>query len=235
MWKSKKYFLMIWTIFVGFFNALLFICVSLAKDSEKYFKSPGFWTIYAFIMFALIALLIVDLVANKNPQARIRSSLDTCFIFVCVNIALGIILLIISAFIKTPFPFIAAFIPFLVVLAILAVYFVFSMKNEAMLQENPQLVPEVISMAELPEYLNTINQQVSDSATKTLLQQAIDLSKNYTESMGNEDVLRVEKSIFEYARRIRIDVKQGQNVNIFNNIQKVIDLLKDRENYVNKK
>jgi hypothetical protein len=234
MFKTKKYFILLWAIVVALFNVLLFVCCSSVKDPNHYYQSSGFWTIYAFIMFGFISVFVVGFFTNRG-QARIAAPLLTCAMYAGINLVVGIILLIISAFLKNPFPFLAAFLPFFIILAIVALFFVFSAKNQEMLKENPQLVPEVLSMGELAGYLEAVKNQVAAPAARTLLDQAIEAARHYTESMGNEDVTRKEKSIYEYARRVRIDATKHQEVNIFNNIQKVIDLLQERENYISEK
>lgn len=84
---SLYYYLAIWAVVVGLFNALLFI---IDKN-----HTTTFWVTYGFVMGSFVMNLVGFMIAPRNKQ-RINTVTTFCFMYAVVCLLSGIIFLYFS-------------------------------------------------------------------------------------------------------------------------------------------
>ncbi len=215
---GKKYYWIIWAVIAGLFNALLFLLV----DPEN--RKAAFWTAYGFIMAGFAFNILGFYLAPQNSE---RLNPITTFSFVYTGIALVFGFII---FFFPNCPMLVVLIPMLIILAIFIVLCVFGAMNLEQIKENPQKRPEIFSMNSLIDYLLDIQNKSTDVAVRNKINDLAHyiMSASPTDE-NNEAALEIEKQIFEYASFINKNVEYGEITNVFNNIDKVKKLVKERE------
>lgn len=214
---SLCYYLVIWAVVVGVFNILLFI---LDKNHNS-----EFWVTYSFVMVSFVINLIGFMVTPRQKQ-RINSITTFCFIYALVSLIAGIIFFIIGN------ANIAIIISIFVVIAgIFIILNVFGTINQKQIKEyNVENKMTIADMSSLVTYLQDIQKNSDNVAIRNSINDLVNFVMGATPNKNNlEEVESIEKQIFEYSTFIKKNVQQDEVNNVFYNIDKVKQLLKERE------
>ena len=213
---SLYYYLAIWAVVVGLFNALLFI---IDKN-----HTTTFWVTYGFVMGSFVMNLVGFMIAPRNKQ-RINTVTTFCFMYAVVCLLSGIIFFI---FPKVPVAVIICV--YLVFTAAFVILLVFGMMNQTQIKENPQKQQEVFDMSQLVTYLQDIQKLSTNVAVRNGINDLVNFAMGATTNIKElPEVEEVEKQIFEYASFIKKNVEHDEVNNVFYNIDRVKKLLKERE------
>ena len=218
---AKKYYALVWLLDVALFNVLVFLLVK----SEN--RLDAFWTSYSFITIGFLLNLASFYLVKPNSE-RINPLTTFSLIYTVVALIYGIIMFFIPSA-----PFLVAFIPLLVMLVVFSIMGVFGVMNLEMIKSNPQKTPVVFTMSELVEYLQETQKLSSDVAVRNKINDLAYFAMSArVSSEENKELEDVEKQIYEYATFIRKNVERNEITNVFNNIEKVRKLIKEREQLI---
>lgn len=213
---SLYYYLAIWAVIVGLFNALLFI---IDKN-----RNAAFWLTYGFVMGSFVINLIGFMIAPRNKQ-RTNAITTLCFMYAIICLLSGIIFFIFPNIYVT-----VIICVYLVLTALFIVLLVFGMMNQKQISANPQKQKELFNMSQLITYLQDIQKISTNVAVRNgindLVNFAMGATPNDKELKAVEDI---EKQIYEYSSFIKKNVERDEVNNVFYNIDKVKNLLKERE------
>lgn len=215
---NSKYYFIVWAVLLALYNVIVFLITSEET------RLTAFWVSYGFVMGGFAANVVSALLDfPDNEKLNPLTSFSFTFVVVCQLV--NIIFLIVPTA-----PFVAVFIPYIILTAIYIILMVFSMKTMNHVAANPQKTREIFNMSDLVEYFKELKELASDVAVRNALN---DLS-HYIMSASvcekeNEEVNNLEKRIFEYSSFIKKNVERNEITNIFNNIDNVRKLVKERE------
>ena len=216
---SSKYFLVISSVLILVFNAVLFL--SVATWNNELFNHAPFWGLYACIMLMFIAMLLLGVVNNKNIKGQ--NAFSTFIIpVVLFGILLGIILLFFVSKLKLAF----VLIPFIIIVGIVIVGFITGAVYQNHLDNLDIKVVKVIDMNGLIEFLMNLQNKTNEAVIKQMLIRLIEKASISVSNEENVELKKLEKRIFEYALFIEKDINNS-SVNNFlmnaNNMEKLLD------------
>ena len=221
---NNKYYIVIWSVIVGLFNAVLFL-----TTNRSHYELSSFWIAYGFIMFAFVFQLVTHvLLRNTNESQGIEIPSTMVSLYLIVVVALGSILLGLSKVIGNKW--LVPFIILLVVTAIFIIAFVFGLMNKEHIKNNPQKIQVVFDFAGFIQLLYDLLDKVDNPQVRSQISKILELAED-TSSL-NSDKPRfkdVEKQIFEYAYFLSKNVERNEIQNIYNNINKLEKLLLERK------
>lgn len=218
----KKYFLLLWLVVVAVYNAVLFLLFN--QFSKETLKENNFWVIYACMMFAFVVWLVVGLFEKKTKLGGISPVNTLVYPYIVVIFLMTTIML----FFVKDILLVLIIIPMIIITAAFLIFMIFACLNHKWEKDNPQKVQELFSVEGLEEYFEGIALKCDESCKNAVY----DLSTfcNGLKSIkGSDELDALEKRLFEYASFIKQNALRGEELNINNNIQKVKDLLKERE------
>lgn len=215
---NSKYYFIIWAVLLATYNLLVF----LLTNNET--RQAAFWISYGFIMFGFITNFISALLDFPDND-KLNPLTTFSFTYVVVAALVSIIYLIIPNA-----HFISALVPYIVLTAIYIILMVFSMKTMSKPNNQIECTCEVCNMHDLIDFFKELKEASSNLAVRNALN---DLS-HYIMSASvsdknNQEVIEIENRIFEYSRFVKKNVEQDELGNIFNNINNVRRLVKERE------
>lgn len=221
---NNKYYIVIWSVIVGLFNAVLFL-----TTNGSHYELSSFWIAYGFIMFAFVFQLVTHvLLRNTNESQGIEIPSTMVSLYLIVVVAFGSILLGLSKVIGNKW--LVPFIILLVVTAIFIIAFVFGLMNKEHIKNNPQKIQVVFDFAGFIQLLYDLLDKVDNPQVRSQISKILELAED-TSSL-NSDKPRfkdVEKQIFEYAYFLSKNVERNEIQNIYNNINKLEKLLLERK------
>lgn len=215
---GNKYYIIILSVIVILFNLLLFLLVKAEN------RKIAFWTCYGFTMFSFVLNLLAYFIPSKNSE-RLNPLTTFSFVNSIVTFVFSFVIFFIP---KTPF--LVAFIPLVIILVVFIILGVFGAMNLEQIKANPQKRQEIFTMSYLVEYLQDLKNIATDVAVRNKINDLAHfiMGASATDE-ENEEALVIEKQIFEYATFIKKNVENDEINNVFNNIEKVRKLVKERE------
>lgn len=221
---ASKYFLVISSVIILVFNAVLFLSVATWKD--ELFELASFWALYASVMVMFVALLLLGVFTNKNIKGQ--NLFSTLVLPVSL---LGIILGIILFFFVAKLKLAIVLIPYIIFVGIIAVGFITGVVYQNHLDNLEVKVTKVIDMNGLIEFLINLQNKSRDTNVKTVLSKLIEKASFQVKDEENVELKNIEKRIFEYALFIEKDINNDAFNNFLMNAEKLEKLLDKRGNY----
>lgn len=221
---ENRYFLIIWGVVVAAFNAILFL--SLATWKQEAFELAAFWGLYASVMLAFVAVLLISLLHKKNNYEQ--SILMTLVApLATVAILVGIILFFCIDKIDLMF----ILIPYIIVFAFMIIAFVFGHMYQNHLDNIEVKVTKVVDINGLINFLSELQNTTNDSNIISVLDNLIAKASLSVLDPNNSELKALEKRIFEYALFIEKDIKNNAFNNFLMNAEKMEKLLDQRSKY----
>ena len=216
--SGKKYYAIILLVVVLLFNLVLFLTVK--PDNRKI----AFWTCYGFMMGSFVLNALSFYIAPKNSE-RLNPLTTFSFIYCAIVFVFSFIIFFIP---NTPF--LVCFLPLVILLAVFIILGLFGAMNLEQIKSNPQRTKEIFTMSYLVEYLQELKSSATDVAVRNKINDLAHFIMGASQTdEENEAALAIEKQIFEYATFIKKNVENDEINNVFNNIDKVRKLVKERE------
>lgn len=221
---ASKYFLVISSVIILVFNAVLFLSVTTWK--EELFELASFWGLYISVMIMFISLLSLGIISNKNIKGQnLFSSL------ILPVSGFGILLGIILFFFVAKLKLAIVLIPYIIFVGIIAIGFVTGFVYQNHLDNLDEKIVKVIDMNGLVEFLLNLQNRTSNSVIKTTLVKLIEKASFKVKDEENTELKKIEKRIFEYALFIEKDIKNNNVNNFLMNAETLEKLLDQRGNY----
>ena len=221
---ASKYFLVISSVLILVFNAVLFLSVATWK--EELFELASFWGLYISVMIMFISLLSLGIISNKNIKGQnLFSSL------ILPVSGFGILLGIILFFFVGKLKLAIVLIPYIIFVGIIAIGFVSGFVYQNHLDNLDEKIVKVIDMNGLVEFLLNLQNRTSNSVIKTTLVKLIEKASFKVKDEENNELKKIEKRIFEYALFIEKDIKNSNVNNFLMNAETLEKLLDQRGNY----
>lgn len=218
---TNKYYILLWAVVVGALNAIIFLTIK-SKN-----RQAAFWVTYGFLMGAFVLNLVSALLFKANSE-NIYAPTTFTFYFIGISLVVFIIFLI--------FPtasFLWPLIPLIIFLAMFLILYIFGAMNQEWIKKNPQKRPEIFNMTQLVTYLTELQTICKDVAVRNNLNELTNVAMNALPNQDNKPAVEAkEKQIFEYAGFLRKNVERDQITNVFNNIERIKKLLKERETLI---
>ena len=221
---ASKYFLVISSVLILVFNAVLFLSVATWK--EELFKIASFWGLYACVMLMFIASLLLGVFTNKDIK---KQNLFSTLVFP-VSI-LGIILGIILFFFVAKIELAVVLIPYIIFIGFIAVAFITGFVYQNHLDNIEEKVVKIIDVEGLVEFLINLQNHTNEVVIRTMLSKLIEKASITVNDTENIELKKLEKRIFEYALFIEKDIKNNSINNFLMNAEKMEKLLDQRGNY----
>lgn len=226
---SLKYKLIIWFIGVIAYSVIVFVLASQSKRGID----KSIITTYIFMMIPLIFLLVSMFTSgNKKVFGRIsaiNAPSSMCLYFSIITFVFTTILY----FFNYSKIIVTIILVYVLLVSIFLIFFVISLRQNELIDENPNKIPELTNINQLTTYLRKIFDKVVEPSTKSLLDELIELSSIQEEVFSHvEDIETVEKSIFEYASYLKRNIDRGEYANAYNNINKIKELLNKRTSLI---
>lgn len=221
---ASKYFLVISSVLILIFNAVLFLSVATWK--EELFEVSSFWGLYVSVMLMFIALLLLGVFTNKNIKGQ--NIFSTLILpITLIGIILGIILFFFVAKIKLA----VVLIPYIIFVGIIVIGFVTGFVYQNYLDNIEEKVVKVIDINGLIEFLMNLQNRTNEVVVRTMLSKLIEKASLSVKDTENAELKKLEKRIFEYALFIEKDIKNNSINNFLMNAEKMEKLLDQRGNY----
>lgn len=215
---NSKYYFIVWAVLLAAYNILAFLI------TKKETRLAPFWISYGFIMFGFVANFISALLDfPDNDKLNPLTTFSFTYVVAC-QLASIIYIIIPNAYI------VAVLIPYIVLTTCYIVLMIFSMKSMTKEEVKVECNCQVGNMHDLIDFFKELKEASADLAVRNALN---DLS-HYIMSASvsdknNQEIIDIENRIFEYANFVKKNVEQNEVGNIFNNINNVRRLVKERE------
>lgn len=219
--KINKYFLAVWLIVVAVYNITLFLLVN--HFAVEFFNNINFWILYGSMMFALILWFVFGIL-DKNTKLGGLSLLST---FVFIYMILVFIMTTIMFFFTKKILSIAIIIPMLLITGVLAIFTVFATKNKKQIVNNSNHLFEITNVELLEDYFKHLAD--TNKNFENILLDLANKCEGLTNILNIYDIEKLDKRIIEYASFIKRNTLNDEESNIQNNINKIKDLLQERE------
>lgn len=226
--KFNKYFILVWFIITIAYNAILFLLFS--HFSKESLKSTNFWMLYGCMMFALLLWLVLGCISKTTKFGGLSPINAFIYPYVVVVFIMTTIMFLFVSKIMLVF----IIVPMVILTAILAILTVFSSMNEQQIKENPQRIVEIFNVENLKEFFENLS-AVSSSELNLILSDLAMECENLVSASDDKDIVNIEKRMYEYAMFIKKNIEKDEQLNIYNNINKFRELLKEREALIAKR
>ena len=164
---ASKYFLVISSVLILIFNAVLFLSVATWK--EELFEVSSFWGLYVSVMLMFVALLLLGVFTNKNIKGQ--NIFSTLILpITLIGIILGIILFFFVAKIKLA----VVLIPYIIFVGIIVIGFVTGFVYQNHLDNIEEKVVKVIDINGLIEFLMNLQNRTNEVVVRTMLSKLIE-------------------------------------------------------------
>ena len=220
---NSKYYFIVWAVLLALYNVVAFLVTS------KETRLLAFWVSYGFVMAGFIVNLLSALLDFPDDD-KLNPFTTFSFTFVVVCQLAGIIYVLIPTA-----PAVDVIIPYAVLTAVYVILMVFSFKTlkqtEVKHTASVQTTTAITgNMHDLIDFFKELKESSQDLAVRNALNDLSHyiMSSSVSDKM-NEEVNALEKRIFEYADFIKKNVEKNEIGNIFNNIDNVKRLVKERE------
>ncbi len=221
---ASKYFLVISSVLVLIFNAVLFLSVATWKN--ELFELSSFWGLYVSVMLMFIAAILLGVITNKNIKGQ--NLFSTLILPISLlGIVLGIVLFFFVAKIKLA----VILIPYIIFVGIIIIAFMTGFAYQNHLDNIEEKVVKVIDIAGLIEFLMILQNKTSNNIIKTTLVRLIEKASIVVQDEESFELKKLEKRIFEYALFIEKDIKNNDVNNFLMNATNMEKLLDQRGNY----
>ena len=221
---ASKYFLVISSVLVLIFNAVLFLSVATWKS--ELFEVSSFWALYASVMLMFVAVILLGVLTNKNIKGQNLFSTLVLPISL-LGIVIGIVLFFFIAKIKLA----VILIPYIIFVGVIAIAFMTGFAYQNHLDNIEEKVVKVIDITGLIEFLMMLQNKTSNNIIKTTLSRLIEKASLAVSDSENVELKKLEKRIFEYALFIEKDIKNNNVNNFLMNATNMEKLLDQRGNY----
>lgn len=221
---ASKYFLVISSVLVLIFNAVLFLSVATWKN--ELFELSSFWGLYVSVMLMFIADILLGVITNKNIKGQ--NLFSTLILPISLlGIVLGLVLFFFVAKIKLA----VILIPYIIFVGIIIIAFMTGFAYQNHLDNIEEKVVKVIDIAGLIEFLMMLQNKTSNNIVKTTLVRLIEKASIVVQDEESFELKKLEKRIFEYALFIEKDIKNNNVNNFLMNATNMEKLLDQRGNY----
>lgn len=120
------------------------------------------------------------------------------------------------------------FVPMILISAVFIILAIFACLNRKWIKDNPQKVPELFSVEGLENYFEDLASKC-DKSCKNVVYDLANICDGLTSIKGSSELDTLEKRLFEYASFIKQNAMRAEELNIYNNVEKFRELLKERE------
>lgn len=223
----KKHFLLIGIILTIVYNAVLFLIFSLV-DKEA-FKTFNFWLIYACMMIAIIAWFIVALLCKTTKMGTLNylqtvTAPYTAFIFLFTTIMF---------FVNKKVSYIVILVIFIILTGLYLCLLVVGNLSYKNTETNPAKIITITKVEQLSNYFGEILSFYNGAFQEEIasLQTSCEMLST---DLDNEELVKIDKRLFEYATFINKNAVNNEENNINANIMKFKELLKERNALVAK-
>jgi len=221
---NNKYYIIIWGIIVAVFNTVLFL-----TTNQTHYELASFWVSYAFIMAAFIAQLLSHIITRKDKESLgVEIPSTTMSVYLIVILIVGSVFLGLSKIIKNLWliPFLTLFI----LNALFVIIFVLGLQHKENVKNNPQKMPLVFDMLGVINLLYTLLDKEDNTVIRERISKLLELAESTSDLTSEKETFKnVEKQIFEYCYFLSRNVERNEEQNIFNNINKLEQLLLKRK------
>lgn len=221
---KNKYFIIIWGIIVAVFNTVLFL-----TTNKTHYELSSFWVSYAFVMAAFVGQLLAHIFTRNDEEslgAEIPSTAMSAYLIVMLiagSIFLGLTKLIKNLWL---IPFLTLFI----LNALFAIIFILGLEHKENVKNNPQKMPIVFDMSGVINLLYTLLEKEDNPIIRERISKLLELAESTSDLTSEKETFKnVEKQIFEYVYFLSRNVEKNEEQNIFNNINKIEQLLLKRK------
>ena len=221
---KNKYFIIIWGIIVAVFNTVLFL-----TTNKTHYELSSFWVSYAFVMAAFVGQLLAHILTRNDEEslgAEIPSTAMSAYLIVMLiagSIFLGLTKLIKNLWL---IPFLTLFI----LNALFAIIFILGLEHKENVKNNPQKMPIVFDMSGVINLLYTLLEKEDNPIIRERISKLLELAESTSDLTSEKETFKnVEKQIFEYVYFLSRNVEKNEEQNIFNNINKIEQLLLKRK------
>ena len=221
---TLKYQLITLLVFAAGYSAVVFL---IGNNTERGLDA-AFITTYVLMMIGLIIYLITLFVGNNK---KVLGAIDAVngpntmsLLFVVFSFCSTTILY----FINYSRVIIFIIIFYIFIFTIFLVSYILSFKQQELINQNPNYIPDVYSVKELPAFYGNILPKVEHSGIKAEIELIIHELLNLNDVTNTEDVKRIDKSIIEYSNYVRRNIERSEYANVHNNINKVKELIEKR-------
>lgn len=221
---KNKYFIIIWGIIVAVFNTVLFL-----TTNKTHYELSSFWVSYAFVMAAFVGQLLAHILTRNDEEslgAEIPSTAMSAYLIVMLiagSIFLGLTKLIKNLWL---IPFLTLFI----LNALFVIIFILGLEHKENVKNNPQKMPIVFDMLGVINLLYTLLEKEDNPIIRERISKLLELAESTSDLTSEKETFKnVEKQIFEYVYFLSRNVEKNEEQNIFNNINKIEQLLLKRK------
>ena len=221
---KNKYFIIIWGIIVAVFNTVLFL-----TTNKTHYELSSFWVSYAFVMAAFVGQLLAHILTRNDEEslgAEIPSTAMSAYLI--VMLIAGSIFLGLTKIIKNLW-----LIPFLILFilnALFVIIFILGLEHKENVKNNPQKMPIVFDMLGVINLLYTLLEKEDNPIIRERISKLLELAESTSDLTSEKETFKnVEKQIFEYVYFLSRNVEKNEEQNIFNNINKIEQLLLKRK------
>ncbi|MCM1260161.1 MAG: hypothetical protein NC182_04390 [Prevotella sp.] len=225
--KLNQFWIVIWTIILLVYNAVLFLLVNQLK--KELFDKPAFWVNYAWMMIAFLIWLVVELIAKSTQKGNLRPLTVVVYPFLAVSFLTTSILY----FFAMNIVLIGIIIPMIMIIGLFIIGYCLASVQTTVLERSTKSSKGFLRVEDLTSYFSEIEQYTSDKTQRALHHLTI-LCRDLHSVEKGEEVKQLEKRIYEYASFIEKDIQQGEDSNVYLHIEKLEQLLKERANLIAK-
>lgn len=221
-----KYALIAWIVAVITYSAIVFIIA----DHTKRGIDKCIIITYSIMMIDLVIVLISWIIGNRKMVAGAIDAVNPISSLALYLTTPVFVITTVLYFINyQKFIFLVVVI-FIFLFGLFAVLAIVSMRQFELVNENPNKLPELTNIHQLASYLRNIFDMVTEPTTKNQIEELIKLATVIDEldDKDSEDIIAVEKSIFEYAGYLKRNISRSEYSNVTNNIEKIKTLLNKR-------
>ena len=223
----KKYFLLLWVVIVAAYNAVLFLLFN--QFAKETLKETSFWVIYGSMRFAFLVWLVIGLLERNTKLGGISPIVTFVYPYLLIIFLMTTIMLFFAKNILVVW----VLVPMILISAVLIILAIFACFNRKWIKDNPQKVPELFSVEGLENYFEDLASKCDESC-KNVIYDLASICDGLTSMKGSSELDALEKRLFEYASFIKQNAMRAEELNIYHNVEKFRELLKEREALVAK-
>jgi hypothetical protein len=128
-------------------------------------------------------------------------------------------------------PYRAILIPMVIITGIFAIVYVFALMNKALVAREEAKKPYMQNIKDVHQVLESLSTKATDAAVKRALDELVILAEGMDISV-NPDVVKLDERIAEYVQFVHKNLERNEMKNLFYNIDRVKNLLTEREKKV---
>jgi len=221
---TLKYQLITLLVFVLGYSLVVFL---LGNNTERGLDA-AYITTYVLMMVGIAVYLITLFISNNKKVLGAIDAVNGPNTMSLFFLLFSFTSTTILYFINYSPVIIFVIIGYIFIFTIFLVIYILSFKQQELINQNPNKIPDVFSVRELPALYGSFLNKVEHNGIKAEIELIIHELLNLNEVTETEEIKRIDASIIEYSGYVKRNIDRVEYANVHNNIKKVKELIEKR-------